>query len=301
MDNNEDMSGIPEPTDNANTPHEQQPPEDDLVEDASSASPSGAAPPLEEDFLVVQSRGKARRMSKVAAKAVTIIGPSPISTSAPKIQNVPPPPLELYHGNQTSVQQEERGVAVSFIKVKYIQNFSKVQNRSVFPAKDFQKLIGVLKKTDDTLMICPLAPMRDGSSNYINQPVHIPVSDPTLLRTYFSHTVTKDYVHTVFVIRTHKTLWTLKENPISMKFLCDHHISLSQTNWLAKRGKVLFFLHGASEVLTHRDDLKEAIKENMTDPGPFGLYPKRHTLVNNGKKWYSEHFSSTHWKTDQTQ
>ena len=93
-----------------------------------------------------------------------------------------------------------------------------MRNKAVAPLLDFCTLIGVLKKADPTLMICPLAPMEDKSSNYIDLPVHIPVGDPTLLPNYFSYTTTKEWVHGVFSIRTtSKSLWTLKENPITMR------------------------------------------------------------------------------------
>ena len=159
-----------------------------------------------------------------------------------------------------------------------------MRNKTVAPPLDFRTLIRVLKKTDPTLMIYPLAP-KDRSSNYIDLPVHILVGDPALIRNYFSYTTTKEVVHGVFLIRTtSKSLLTLKENPITMQHLQDNHISLSQKNWLTERKKEMFFLHNASESLTRRDDFKTAITENMPTKIPFGLYPKKNTLYDNGKR-----------------
>ena len=87
-----------------------------------------------------------------------------------------------------------------------------MRHKAVATPLNFRTLIGVLKKADPTLMICPLAPKENKRSNYIDLPVHIPVGDPTLLRNYFSYTTTKEWVHGVFAIRTtSKSLWTLKE------------------------------------------------------------------------------------------
>ena len=46
----------------------------------------------------------------------------------------------------------------------------------------------------------------------------------------------------------------------------------------------MFFLLNASESLTRRDDLKTAITENMPKQIAFGLYPKKHTLFDQGKR-----------------
>ena len=131
-------------------------------------------------------------------------------------------------------------------------------------------------------MICPLSPSSDGSSNYIDQTCHVPVSNPPHLQRYFSYFQTNNFVHGAFVIRTQKTLRKLKENPLTMTFLQQFHITLLQTNWVTERKKELYFLYGASKVLTRRDDLKTTIKENMTEPKAFCLYSKQHTHVCNG-------------------
>ena len=46
----------------------------------------------------------------------------------------------------------------------------------------------------------------------------------------------------------------------------------------------MFFLHNDSESLTRRDDLKTAITENMPTQIAFGLYPKKHTLFDQGQR-----------------
>ena len=90
-------------------------------------------------------------------------------------------------------------------------------------------------------MICPLAPTHNGSSNYIDQTCYIPITDDSQLQNYFTHTVLRDTVHGVFVIRTSKTIISLKENGHVQDFLSKNTISLSQTNWLTEKKKDVFF------------------------------------------------------------
>ena len=61
-----------------------------------------------------------------------------------RVRNVPPPPLELYHGNQISVNQEEKGLAISYVKIKLTQNLAKFKTRDALPGIDFQRLLGSL-------------------------------------------------------------------------------------------------------------------------------------------------------------
>ena len=48
--------------------------------------------------------------------------------------------------------------------------------------------------------------------------------------------------------------------------------------------KGIFFIHGASEILTRRDNLKAAIKDNMRNSKHFCLFPQRKTVYIEGKK-----------------
>ena len=239
-------------------------------------------PTIDDGYIQVTRNGRVRRERRDKADENTIIGLAP-PTVPTRLSNVPPPPMQLYNDDTTTVLQQEKGVIVTYSKIKFSQRFA-TKTSDVLPGKTFQSLIGSLQKADPTLMICPLAPTRDTSSNYIDQTCHIPVASETLLRNYFTHTVLRNSVHGVFLIRTKHTLTTLKENASVMDFLRTNNISLSQTNWLTERKKDVFFLYGANEAITRRDDLKTAIRENMDTEEPFGLYPKRDTIYINGKR-----------------
>ena len=133
-------------------------------------------------------------------------------------------------------------------------------------------------------MIYPLAPTHNGSSNYIDQTCYIPVIDNIQLQNYYSHTVLRDTVHKVFIIRTSKTIISLKENGYIQDFLSKKSILLSQTNWPTEKEKNIFFVFDASEILTRRDDLKTAIRESMSALEHFGLFPQRKTIYIENQK-----------------
>ena len=48
-----------------------------------------------------------------------------------------------------------------------------------------------------------------------------------------------------------------------------------------------FFIYGANDVITQRDDLKTAIRENMGSEEAFGLHPKREMIYVNGNRTVS--------------
>ena len=233
----------PDPGDPPPLPPEESPPAD-LEDTSHKDSAPQPDPPAHEDpqsdddgFVTVLSNGVRRRMKNKTADETTITGP-PSTTLPTRNSNVPPPPIALYENGTTSVFQEEKGTSITYSKVKYTQRFQKSKQREVFPGKDFQKLIGMLQKADPNLMVCPLAPTHDGSSNYIDQTCYIPVTDDTQLQNYFSHTVSRDTVHGVFIIRTSKTIISLKENGYIQDFLSKKSILLSQTNWPTEKEKI---------------------------------------------------------------
>ena len=69
-----------------------------------------------------------------------------------------------------------------------------------------------------------------------------------------------------------------------MAYLRQHKVSLSQTQWITEKKRELFFILGAHESLTRREDLKKAIEDHLPGKKPIGLYPKRHIIYNGEKK-----------------
>ena len=75
------------------------------------------------DFELVLNNGTTRCMKKFRMNKITLTAPQP-KTPQTRIRNMTPPPTELYHGDQTPVYQEEKGLAITYAKIKYTQNFS---------------------------------------------------------------------------------------------------------------------------------------------------------------------------------
>ena len=55
-------------------------------------------------------------MAKSAANIVTTNDPEKNTHMITLVHNVPPPPTELYHGNNTVLHHEVMGVSVSYMK-----------------------------------------------------------------------------------------------------------------------------------------------------------------------------------------
>ena len=136
-------------------------------------------PTIDDGYIQVTRNGRVRRERRDKADENTIIGLAP-PTVPTRLSNVPPPPMQLYNDDTTTVLQQEKGVIVTYSKIKFSQRFA-TKTSDVLPGKTFQSLIGSLQKADPTLMICPLAWTRDTSINYINQTCRIPVATEALL------------------------------------------------------------------------------------------------------------------------
>ena len=63
-----------------------------------------------------------------------------------------------------------------------------------------------------------------------------------------------------------------------MNYLRYNKISLLKAQWLAEKNANYFFLLGASESLTRREDIKQAIAKNLPGNRPLRLYPKTHLI-----------------------
>ena len=73
------------------------------------------------------------------------------------------------------------------------------------------------------------------------------------------------------------------------EYFCDgfpknnKHITISN-KWTDKDKEDVFIISSANNTITRRDNLKNAIKENIDTPEVFGLHPKRETIYVNGKR-----------------
>ena len=124
--------------------------------------------------------------------------------------NIPPPPTELYHGAQAQVVHMIDGKSINFIKISYKKSLKNMRGNLVSAGKLIQELLGCLQKSSESVMLAPI----ENKGNYIDQPVHVPLTSAVELRQYFSYTLEREEVRGVFVIRSEKSLWHLKQNPI---------------------------------------------------------------------------------------
>ena len=115
-------------------------------------------------------------------------------------------------------------------------------------------------------------------------PVHIPTTDPILLSKYFSFTIERESVQGTFMLRTTKQMWTIRENPAVRHYLTTNKIRLSSTASTTEKRRECFFIYGAHDTLTKRDDVRKAIEKYLQDENvKFGLYPGRRQARDNIK------------------
>ena len=96
----------------------------------------------------------------------------------------------------------------------------------------------------------------------------IPTVDAHLL------TVEQEQLNGVFVIRTTRQLWSIKENPIVRAYTVGKKIRLSSTSLMTEKRRESFSIHGAHQGLTKKDDIRQAIEKYLgeEDTVKFGLY-----------------------------
>ena len=145
---------------------------------------------------------------------------APAQAAAPAYKGTaPPPPPELYHGRGATVEHVIDGKPVYYYKIKYHRDLRKCKTVGSPVAADFQKLYRKLKAVDPSLLLIPLndgalAPGYQDKSKfpYIDRPVEIPVTSASEFKNYLSYTIEREQINGVFVLRTIKLLWTIKED-----------------------------------------------------------------------------------------
>ena len=105
-----------------------------------------------------------------------------------------------------------------------------------------------LKSADPSLLLVPLnngvlAPGYQDKSTfpYVDRPVEVPVNSATEFKNYLSYTIEREQINGVFVLRTTKLLWTIKEDAGVRNFMTANHIRLSQTSYMPEKRRECFF------------------------------------------------------------
>ena len=65
------------------------------------------------------------------------------------------------------------------------------------------------------------------------------------------------------MVRTMKLLWTIKEDAGVRHHMSVNHIRLSQTSFMSEKRRECFFLHGAHDQLTKRDDVRKTMDKYL--------------------------------------
>ena len=106
---------------------------------------------------------------------------------------------------------------------------------------DFQQLYGKFKAADLTLLLVPLTggALSSGYQDesgfpYIDRSIEITINSGKKFRNYLSYTIEREQIHGVFVLRTMKLLWTIKEDSGVRHFTTENKIRLSQTSYMSK-------------------------------------------------------------------
>ena len=201
-------------------------------------------------------------------------------------KNVPPPSAELYHGKTATAHVSEKGEDIRFTKVHVTVKQQRGTSNVTNPGQIIKELFSFMKKADQTVLLVPLELSETKSCNYIDLPVHVPTADKRLLLQYFSHSVNDGSLSGVCMIRSEKSLWTIKQSPAVRIYLDKKKTYLSATQWSTEKRMESFFIVGISDAYTRRDDLKKAIQdhigENLKDS--FSIYPGRRNVYHEGKQ-----------------
>ena len=111
-------------------------------------------------------------------------------------------------------------------------DLKKRPNQNVNEVQVLKEIFGNIKAVDPKAL---LVPVRDQGqeTNYINEGVYIPTGKEEILD-YLSHSISRYNWLGNFVLRSHYSLWTLKEQPRFRVFLTEASIYLSQTRFTRK-------------------------------------------------------------------
>ena len=195
---------------------------------------------------------------------------------------IPPPPAKLYHGNDKSHEISQDGKAIFVYRVTASMDLRKRKNRNVNEVLVLKEIFGHIKSVDPMAM---LVPVRDQGqeTNYISEGVYLPTGKEEILD-YLSHSFLRNNWMGHFALRSHYSLWTLKEQPRFRAFLTEASVYLSQTRFHTERCAEVGYIHGSHMAITRRDDLIEVIKKYTNPDTIFNLIPGKRLLVKGKEK-----------------
>ena len=195
---------------------------------------------------------------------------------------IPPPPAQLYHGLSKSHEIISGGKAIYVYRVAITLDLRRRTNSRVDPIQILKQVFGKIKAADPAAMLVPVKDQGE-ETNYINEPVYIPREKEAILD-YLSHSFTGNKWLGHFALRSHYSLWTLKEQPGMRDFLNTAKIWLSATRFHTERCQEAGYIQGTHTAITRRDDLHKVIAAQLPPDTPFGLIPGKRTITQGSDK-----------------
>ena len=91
--------------------------------------------------------------------------------------------------------------------------------------------------------------------------------------------MTENNLKGVFIIRSTRQLWSIKESLVVRAYTVGKKIRLSSTSFTTEKRRESFFIHGAHQDLTKRDDIRKTIEKYLGEEKVnFGLYQGRRAV-----------------------
>ena len=195
---------------------------------------------------------------------------------------IPPPPAKLYHGISKSHEIISGGKAIYVYRVAISMDLRRRTNSRVGPIQILKEIFGKIKTVDPAAMLVPVKDQGE-ETNYINEPVYIPREKEAILD-YLSHSFIGNKWLGHFALRSHYSLWTLKEQPGMRDFLNTAKIWLSATRFHTERCQEAGYIKGTHTAITRRDDLHKIIASQLPPDTAFGLIPGKRVVTIGGDK-----------------
>jgi hypothetical protein len=124
----------------------------------------------------------------------------------------------------------------------------------------FKKVIGSLKRADQTLLILPLK--NSNTDTILHRIVHVP-SKGEDLKNYLDFKMERFQVESLFKIRTSKSMYHLKNHPGTMDTLNTWSVYLRHTQLDTVKTKTIATLFCSHSFFTRREDTKREIIERI--------------------------------------
>ena len=195
---------------------------------------------------------------------------------------IPTLPAKLYHSNDKSHEISQDGKAVFVYRVTVSMDLHKRVNTRVDAVQVLKEIFGKIKAVDPTAILVPVR-NQGQETNSINKGIYIPTGKEKILD-YLSHSFSRNNWLGYFVLRSHYSLCTLKEQPGFRAFLNDSRTWLSQTQFHTERCAEIRYIQVSHTAITRRDDLTATIKNHIDPEIEFSLIPGKRLLTKGKEK-----------------